>query len=118
MGRKNSCLMLLWVVVLALVAAPPQALGQPLVWTGSVSNNWDLTPTDTNWNAAGLPSAYTQGSALIFDDTALPSTTNITLVGTTMTPSSMTFSNTTNTYTFTGYPIGGSARSTSRVRGA
>jgi len=69
----------------------------PLLWTGKINNNWDTTTT--NWiNTATLtPTAFIEGSPVIFDDTALSSTVNII---TAVSPGGVTVSNNVLAYVF------------------
>ena len=120
MIRRDSCLMLLGVLVLALVApgligTGPQADGQTpaLTWSGSTDNSWSLTNGFQNWNANGAigsPASYSDGSALTFDDTAVPGNTNVLIdAGTVVQPYSLVFNNTVLAYSFSGGAIGGAA---------
>jgi autotransporter-associated beta strand protein len=74
------------------VAAAP-----PLVWAGAVDGNWDSTTL--NWTAAGSPTTYTDGSPVLFDDTA--SFFDVYLELTTW-PGGVTVNNTVLNYTLTG----------------
>jgi autotransporter-associated beta strand protein len=80
-----------------------------LVWKGNVNSTWDFATT-TNWLFEGSPSTYfADGAAANFDDTA--STAAVNLVGT-VSPYSVTFSNTALSYTVNstnGSGIGGAA---------
>ena len=42
----------------------------PIVWHAGANSNWDIGAT-TNWLAGGLPAKYQDGSALLFNDSAL-----------------------------------------------
>jgi len=66
-------------------------------WTGATDNNWDLTTFD--WNFQGNATNFFNGSSPLFDDTATQ--TNIFLT-TALSPGSITVSNNTKQYTFTG----------------
>lgn len=70
-------------------------------WEGLAGGNWDIGLT-TNWiNAgSGLPTFFSEGSTAVFNDEAL-GTTSVALV-TTVHPSSVTFNNSTKSYTLTG----------------
>jgi len=73
-----------------------------LLWTGSVNTNWDFNVlTDYNWTNIlnSTPALYTQGSSVVFDDSA--ATATVTLL-TTNSPSSVTFSNSLLNYTLQG----------------
>src|ERR1035441_7621927 len=83
------------VIQLRLTAGPVAVLA--LRWTGATDNNWDLTTYD--WNYQGNATNFFNGSAPLFDDTATQ--TNIVLT-TALSPGSITVSNNTRQYTFTG----------------
>ncbi|MEI7729497.1 MAG: autotransporter-associated beta strand repeat-containing protein, partial [Verrucomicrobiota bacterium] len=76
----------------------------PITWTGVKNGNWDIN-TSTNWvDLLPVPTMYQQsilgGDNVRFDDSALGVTTvNLT---TNLSPTSVTFSNTSVSYTFTG----------------
>ncbi len=75
MSRRVFCLVLSGVVVLALVApaligTAPQALGQPLIWTGSQDSTWSSTNGSVDWTVSGVPTTDNGGNAVIFDDSA------------------------------------------------
>ncbi|OAM89019.1 hypothetical protein AW736_15080 [Termitidicoccus mucosus] len=59
-------------LLLALSGALPLA-AQPLIWTGSASNNWDAT-TQNNWTREGAATAYADGADVVFDDTSVTGT--------------------------------------------
>ena len=70
-------------------------------WTGLPNGNWDINTT-TNWisSLSGAPVGWREGVITRFDDTANGTKTiNET---TTLAPSSLTVSNTSASYTFTG----------------
>lgn len=72
---------------------------QVLTWNGNVNGNWDTTTT--NWlNASLAPVSYVQNDFVTFDDSA-SGTTNVNLT-TVLTPSSLTFSNSTKNYALSG----------------
>lgn len=75
-----------------------QVTSSPITtWKGKLTNNlWDTTTT--NWTYSGTPVLYTDGSAVLFDNTAL---TNIVNLTTTLSPSS-TLINSSSNYTFSG----------------
>jgi autotransporter-associated beta strand protein len=80
----------------------------PIVWHAGANSNWDIGAT-TNWLEGGLPTAYQDGSAVQFDDSALSSTVNLAA---NVSPISVTFSNQTQNYTVNssgGSGIGGAA---------
>jgi fibronectin-binding autotransporter adhesin len=69
-----------------------------LVWNGAPTGDWDLTTT--NWLSSGSPTFYRQNDAVLFDDTASGTTTvNLT---TTLLPLTLSVSNVTKNYSFTG----------------
>jgi autotransporter-associated beta strand protein len=71
------------------------------VWDGLAGGNWDIGVT-TNWIniITGLPTTYADGSAVVFDDTALGTTVvNLT---TTVEPASITILNDVSDYTLVG----------------
>ena len=75
-----------------------------LTWVGGVNTNWDIGIT-ANWkNNNGIITNYADGAAVIFDDTTV--TNSINIIGT-VSPASMTFSNSTQNYTFTNGIIAG-----------
>jgi autotransporter-associated beta strand protein len=87
------------------ITSGPMLLG-PLTWSGKVSGvnngNWDIGLTK-DWLASGTPSVYQDSNPVTFDDTAAGATTvNLTAE---VDPSSVTVSNSSLTYTFSG--VGG-----------
>ena len=86
-------------------------------WDGLAGGNWDIGLT-TNWVniGDGLPTFYGQGNAVLFNDSALGTTTvNLT---TTLTPSSVTINNSSLAYTLNGSgKISGSAALTKQGSG-
>lgn len=73
-----------------------------LVWTGGVDNAWS---TPNNWLNAGVPATYSDGDAVVFDDTAFRTNVNISTI---VAPGSILFSNSTaKLYTFTNSIITG-----------
>jgi autotransporter-associated beta strand protein len=78
-----------------------------LKWTGATDNNWDFTTI--NWfNAATLSAtAYADGQFVTFDDSAIGPTA--IAASSSPQPGSMTVSNNSKAYSFTGAGIGGSA---------
>ena len=108
MRLKISCLVLVGVVVSALVAAPPQAVGQiSYTWTGTTSNVWDPGSPDLNWVSSGVLSTYSDNSIVTFDDTAAGNTSPIMIAAGGVQPSSVVFNNTLLSYSFSGGGIGG-----------
>lgn len=74
-------------------------------WAGNVNSDWDINIT-TNWVtlSGNAPTAYLQdevpGDPVLFDDTATgPTSVNLT---TTLSPASITVTNSSKDYTFTG----------------
>ena len=73
-----------------------------LVWTGGVDNAWS---TPDNWLNAGVPATYSDGDAVVFDDTAFRTNVNISTI---VAPGSILFSNSTaKTYYFSNSIITG-----------
>ncbi|MGO9112170.1 MAG: autotransporter-associated beta strand repeat-containing protein, partial [Thermoguttaceae bacterium] len=69
-----------------------------LIWTGSTSNAWDVIGTK-NWNNAGTSDYFYNNDFVTFNDTA--KTGNVSVVGN-VSPSSITFNNSSLTYTLSG----------------
>ena len=69
--------------------------GVPVVdkWVGNVSSDWDTTTA--NWTSGGVATNYSDGSAVLFNDSA--NTGNVNIPGT-VTPYSITVSNNTLAY--------------------
>ena len=82
-----------------------QITSAPIVtWRGNNNNLWDYTTP--NWTLSGSPLAFSDGTSIFFDDTALTNNVNLT---TTLSPGSVLI-NSTNTYTFGGTgPLSGGA---------
>ncbi|MGA2033335.1 MAG: PA14 domain-containing protein, partial [Thermoguttaceae bacterium] len=97
---KSVALMAL-ATALAVQAAPPVSAAS-LTWTGSTNNSWSLAGSDVNWSGS---SPYTDGIDAYFDDSS--SITGITIAPPGVQPSSITFANINNFYTFSGAAIGG-----------
>ena len=77
------------------------ALNAPY-WTGSNSNTWDTTTQ--NWQvggAGGSPSLYSDGLAVVFDDSAGTNGT-VLISGTDVAPASVTFNNSALAYNLQG----------------
>lgn len=73
----------------------------PALFWGVGSGVWDINTT-ANWKQFGNPAKYTDGNAVIFDDTASgPSPITVTL-NTVVNPLAVTANNTTNGYIITG----------------
>jgi len=71
-------------------------------WDGAALGTWNIG-ANTDWFDLGtlLPTTYQNGQPVVFDDAAL-GTTTVTLNAGTYTPSSVTVTNDTLAYTFTG----------------
>ncbi len=83
-----------------------------LIWTGAgnLSNGWDTATQNWKLNPGGAPTTYINnpGDSVIFDDSASPSSTTVSLALNVL-PSSVTFNNSVNNYTLQGsFGIGGS----------
>ena len=83
------------VIKLHLTAGPVANLA--MLWTGASDNNWDATTY--NWTFLGFPTNFFSGSSPLFDDSS--SQTNIVLAAG-LAPGSITVSNNTKQYYFTG----------------
>jgi autotransporter-associated beta strand protein len=70
------------------------------VWTGAANSTWDINTT-SNWRLNGTADTYFDGDTVVFDDTAAPGSTNISLNGI-VSPTSTTFSNNSSSYTISG----------------
>jgi autotransporter-associated beta strand protein len=82
-----------------------QALNGIIFWTGFANNNWDTTTA--NWTNSVPMTAFANGEAAGFGDTASSFSVN---VAANLTPGSVTFSNSLNNYTISssgGFSIGG-----------
>jgi autotransporter-associated beta strand protein len=85
-------------------ATPPVPV---LTWQGAVNTNWDISVT-TNWVSGGAGNYYQDGAATVFNDTT---TKNLVNLVASVSPYSVTFSNSTLSYTVSstnGSGIGGS----------
>jgi autotransporter-associated beta strand protein len=76
-------------------------------WTGATDNNWDTSTTNWQNLSTLVAQAYSDGQYLTFDDTATGPTA--ILVGGNPQPGSMTVSNNSKAYSFTGAGISGGA---------
>ena len=77
-----------------------------ITWNkGAGTWNWDTS--SPNWAAGGVSTLYAAGAAVAFDDSSGGASSTISIVGTVQ-PKSVSFSNNTKAYTFTGGAIGGS----------
>jgi len=78
-----------------------------IVWKGNSPVNpsfWDIFTT-TNWNNAGNADKFYTGDNVVFNDTA--SLFNVAIQGSSVSPSSILFSNSANAYTVSGGAING-----------
>ncbi len=75
----------------------PNVIVVPFIWSGATNGNWDMTTT--NWLQNGAIATYADNNPVIFDDSASTSVVNLT---TTLSPSTMTMSNSILPYTFSG----------------
>jgi autotransporter-associated beta strand protein len=66
-------------------------------WVGNINGDWDINTT-ANWSLLGVPSKYQDGVGVLFDDTAMNTTVNIT---TGVSPGGTLINAATN-YTFSG----------------
>jgi autotransporter-associated beta strand protein len=83
------------------------------LWTAAVNGNWNIATT-ANWSTNGGATTYPDGSTVWFDDTAaITSVTNTVTVS----PGSMTVSNNSKSYTFSGTNITGTGNLTKRGTG-
>lgn len=79
-----------------------QYQGAQITWTGRVSGAWDTG--STNWSVGGWPGVYDNGDHARFTDATIQ--TNITLVAG-LAPASVTVSNNTRSFRFSGGALGG-----------
>ena len=73
------------------------------VWTGAANTNWDIAAS-VNWKTNGTAATYADGDNVLFDDSSSVNTINIAA---TVSPSSITVSNSVQNYTFTNGIIAG-----------
>ncbi|HEY9510753.1 MAG TPA: autotransporter-associated beta strand repeat-containing protein, partial [Verrucomicrobiae bacterium] len=71
----------------------------PTIWTGIANANWDTTTT--NWISGGVPVSFAPLAAVLFDDTANSTSTNVNLT-VPLNPSQITVSNNALNYQFSG----------------
>jgi autotransporter-associated beta strand protein len=76
---------------------PAVSSGINVTWTGNTSSNWDSGTL--NWTSGGVPTNYVDGDFVLFNDTAGVSTVNL---ATNLFPGSVTASNNTLAYVFSG----------------
>jgi len=88
---------------MSIEATPGAGYATNYLWTGAVNGNWDTATA--NWQTNGVPAAFQDGSAVVFDDTALGNTAvNLPAI---RTPASVTVNNSAQTYTISGSAIAG-----------
>jgi len=78
--------------------------GQSVTYTGAHSNVWDSSTA--NFSANSTPTNYADGDAVTFDDSATGSTS--VTIASAVSPSSVTFNNSSKSYVIAGAPIGSS----------
>lgn len=76
-----------------------------LVWTGAANSNWDTTSTNWVTQVGSIPSRFTDGDSVVFNDSS--SVNTITIVGSvvpgqTAAAYGIAMTNTTKNYTFNG----------------
>ncbi len=91
-----------------LTGTAPQALGQPLIWTGSQDSTWSNTNGSVDWTVSGVPTTDNGGNAVIFDDSA-GANFSIAVNPAGVVPLSVQFNNVNYAYSFSGGAIGGAA---------
>ena len=76
----------------------------PLVWTGAQSSEWSINPIGGafNWTFLANPSDYTNGLPVLFGDTVGAGSTTVDLSVADVTPSGVTFDNSSYNYTLQG----------------
>jgi autotransporter-associated beta strand protein len=74
----------------------------PRVWTGSLNSNWTTATlaSPKNWQVTGTATDYASGDVVLFDDTATRFT--VSILDSTVSPSSTTFANATINYVLNG----------------
>jgi len=94
------------VVGYGLMGATAQAAA--LIWTGTGNGIWDTVEAN-NWSSGGAATyADPNLDAVTFNNTGLSPNNSITITGT-VSPTSVAFTHTSGTYTFSGGAIGGTA---------
>jgi fibronectin-binding autotransporter adhesin len=83
------------VIQLQLTAGPVAVLG--MHWTGAADADWDLSTY--NWTFQGIATNYFDGSSPLFDDSSTQTNVNLAVA---LSPGSITVSNNTRQYTFSG----------------
>jgi autotransporter-associated beta strand protein len=92
-----------------------QITGNTVKWTGATDNNWDTGTINWFNTSSQSPVAYSIGDFALFDDTATGPTA--LLLGSDPQPNSLTISNVTKAYSFSGAGIGGPATLVKRGTG-
>jgi autotransporter-associated beta strand protein len=82
-----------------LIYLDVSVLSQPK-WDATASDVWDLSTF--NWLNGGSPSKYTNGSTTQFDDTVTGPTQGAVKLESTVTPTALTFENSTVSYSISG----------------
>ncbi len=84
------------------------SLSSAIVYTGAAGKVWNTTAQSWTINSAATAYIDSPGDAVVFDDTAPSANTALAINTATVHPSSVTFNNSTNTYTINGpYGIAG-----------
>ena len=90
-----------------IAAAAFAPLGHPaLAWSGLTSNSWSLASGDVNWSSMGGDTFYSNGSAVTFSNAGV-NTNPIAIVSSGVQPASVTFTNATTPYSFSGGAMSG-----------
>ncbi len=90
-----------------IAAAAFAPVGHPaLTWSGLTSNSWSLASGDVNWSSMGGNTFYSNGSAVTFSNAGV-NTNPIAIVSSGVQPASVTFTNTTTPYSFSGGAMSG-----------
>ena len=87
--------------------------GAQIAWTGASSSTWDTT--SLNWNVGGYFGTYGDGDFVTFADGA--SNPSVSVTGGGVSPGSVTISNVSTTYSFSGGSINGSGGLTKQGSG-
>lgn len=101
MPKKNISLS----VAICLSVLFCRANAADLIWTGAVNGTWDTATLNFKDSTTQLPTAFTNGDTVTFDDTGL---VNIVTSSGTISPGTVTVNNTLKTYIING-AIGGTA---------
>lgn len=85
---------------LEIVATPSAGPARALTWDGTINDNWDTNTANWKTNPATASTFYNQGDSVAFDDSKSgTSTVNLALP---LSPGSVTVSNNSANYTFSG----------------